>query len=89
MGLIESYVNISSYQEFEIKAYQLQRNEANEVVQALEKQIPKKVRLEAAGDSTLSGICPACEHMVIYAPKHDGGSMKSYCRNCGQRIDWS
>ena len=89
MGLIETYVNISSYQEFEIKAYQLQRNEANEVVQALEKQIPKKVRLEAAGDSSMTGTCPRCEHLVVYSRDHDNDSMKSFCRNCGQRIDWS
>ena len=89
MGLIETYVNLREYNEFEIKAYQLQRNEANECVQALARMVPKKAKIDSIGESTISGRCPSCEHLVIYSKKHDGDSMKSFCRNCGQRIDWS
>ena len=34
MGLIETYVNIKNYQDYEIEAYHLEAKEAVEVVQA-------------------------------------------------------
>lgn len=89
MGLIETYVNLKDYDSYEIKAYPLQRNEANEILQALEKQIPKKARIEARGEKTVSGFCPRCEAETSYVIKGFNPTFKSYCRECGQRIDWS
>lgn len=89
MGLVETYVNISSYQDFEIEAYHLERSEANEVIQALQKQIPVKARIEAAGEKTISGVCPKCESDIYYFVEGYKPSYKNYCRHCGQKIDWS
>ena len=59
-------------------------------VEALEKQIPKKVEdyIENKEDYSsyyyLAFKCPSCKKSVIsqpYRPK--------YCKHCGQAIDWS
>ena len=52
MGLIETYVNIKNYQDYDVAAYKLERSEATEVIQALEKQVPMKARIEAAAEKT-------------------------------------
>ena len=89
MGLIETYRNLSAYDSYEVAAYRLERAEALECIQALEKQIPKKARIEAAGERTISGYCPRCEADQVYIVPKNMPNYKSYCRNCGQRIDWS
>ena len=89
MGLMETYVNIKNYEDYEITAYRLERPEALEVIQALEKQIPKKARIEAAGEKTVSGYCPRCEAEMVYIVEGYKPSYKSYCRHCGQRVDFS
>lgn len=53
-------------------------------IQALEKQIPKKVlnlMLNADGKTTkvFKGICPCCQCIVT----------NEYCSRCGQALDWS
>ena len=53
-------------------------------IQALEKQVPKKVlnlMLNADGKTTkvFKGICPCCQCIV----------MNEYCSRCGQALDWS
>ena len=45
------------------------------VIEALEKQIPKKPRKTRS-----EIICPTCNTLVGSSP---------YCRYCGQAIDWS
>ncbi len=44
-------------------------------IEALEKQIPKKV---IKYNYTTDVCCPYCGEVVLY----------SYCRNCGQRLNW-
>lgn len=45
-------------------------------IEALEKQIPKKV--------TYEGFCPNCKTQYpMYPP-----SLNKYCGNCGQKLDW-
>ena len=88
MGLIEAYVNIKNYKDYDIEAYHLEKLEAAEVVQALEKQIPKKVRIEAAGTKTISGYCPSCEKDLVYIIQGDRPTFKSHCPVCGQKLDW-
>lgn len=89
MGLIETYVNIKNYHDYEIAAYRLEAKEAVEVVQALEKQVPKVPRIEAAAEKTASGICPICEKDAYYIVEGIRPTYKSYCRYCGQKLDWS
>ena len=89
MGLIETYVNIKNYQNYEIAAYKLERAEANEVIQALEKQVPMKARIEAAAEKTASGKCPRCEADMLYIVEGSKPSYKNYCRYCGQKVDWN
>ena len=74
----------------EIKAlYNIPLKNMEMIVQALEKQIPKKPTYE--GDGYADGhlvydtwICPCCEtrYEVDYE-EYD------YCLHCGQKIDWS
>jgi hypothetical protein len=50
-------------------------------VEALEKQIPKKVKM--TNDLYPMGICPCCENEFI---PHTGFE---HCHYCGQALDWS
>ena len=56
-------------------------------IQALEKQIPKKVVLRHIRkyDGFDDGECPTCGNSVL----RDGFSNDVYCDNCGQKLDWS
>ena len=50
---------------------------------ALEKQIPKKLRVDDEGWL----CCPKCdETFKLHNQYHE---QNRYCGNCGQRIDWS
>lgn len=56
----------------------------NVTIEALEKQIPKKVIVEDDGDSLL---CPSCGLELmgsITDPDHD----PHYCFECGQALKW-
>ncbi|MBQ7873746.1 MAG: hypothetical protein IJ306_01095 [Oscillospiraceae bacterium] len=60
-------------------------------INALEKQIPKKLDYQADGyaDGVLvydEALCPVCEH-CFEESVNDWGS--KYCPNCGQALDWS
>lgn len=56
-------------------------------MQALEKQIPKKVNMRHIRkfDGFDDGECPSCGNSVI----RDGFCIDVYCDNCGQKLDWS
>ena len=45
---------------------------------ALEKQIPKKVTKSA---------CPSCNRIFLF--RHSEKRKGDYCDNCGQALDWS
>lgn len=53
-------------------------------INALEKQIPKKVLIGDCGYSLYG--CPNCDHTddLWSLGKHD-----KHCPNCGQKLDWS
>lgn len=51
------------------------------VVNALEKQIPKKPNNIGFIDVIKAGTCPICSEGCNYTMKH--------CVNCGQALDWS
>ena len=54
----------------------------NLAVEALEKQIPKKVMQEKLTETLKPNCCPVCNH------RHYEVSVP-YCRFCGQALDWS
>lgn len=87
MGLFETYWSIRNYQDYQTAPYQLQKHEAVEVLAALQRQIPKKVILEADGERTASGICPVCERDLVLI-KTQNPRYVTYCPDCGQKIDW-
>ena len=47
-------------------------------IEALEKQIPKKVTKLA---------CPSCNRFFLF--RHSEKRKGDYCDNCGQALDWS
>ena len=75
----------------EIKAlYNIPLKNMEMIVQALEKQIPKKQTYEGDGyapDGTFvwdEWLCPCCGKR--YEVDYDN---YDYCPNCGQKLDWS
>ena len=75
----------------EIKAlYNIPLKNMEMIVQALEKQIPKKQTYEGDGyapDGTFvwdEWLCPCCGKR--YEVDYDD---YDYCPNCGQKLDWS
>ena len=89
MGLVETYVNINAYQDYEIAAYRLERAEATDVLEALSKQIPKKPIGISVGEVTSSGVCPSCARDVVFFTSDDPVRRKNHCKYCGQKIDWN
>lgn len=89
MALIETYVKIKNYHDYAIAAYPLEEREALEVIQALEKQVPRRAFIEGIGTKTISGRCPNCESDVVYIINSENPSYKNYCRHCGQKINFS
>ena len=47
-------------------------------INALEKQIPKKVT---------KSVCPSCHRIFLF--RHGEKRKGDYCDNCGQALDWS
>lgn len=52
-----------------------------EVLESLEKQIPRKADTEITEIGGVQHICQSCWGFVGY--------LHEYCQNCGQAIDWS
>ena len=55
----------------------------NMAISALEKRIPKKVRIEQHPKYGRVTFCPNCNYMDMECWSY------SYCPVCGQAIDWS
>lgn len=63
-----------------IRDKQLTTEQFNDVMEALEKQVPKKP--DAWKGKIFDGfVCTKCNTIVFYDYK--------YCKRCGQAIDWS
>lgn len=77
----------------EIKAlYNIPLKNMELIVQALEKQIPKKPIFDYNLSDTLSKF--HCECGKTIKVNHDAGIMDNhdapnYCSDCGQKLDWS
>lgn len=55
------------------------------VINALEKQIPKKPKTNRTDSETIYCKCPSCNLVtVLYR-----NCIMNYCKECGQRLDWS
>lgn len=87
---VKENIAILESQEPEDAGYYLQLEHEKMVLEALEKQMPKKPDIEGDGydeNGELiydTGYCPACRHeFEVY---YDA---TIYCPNCGQHLDWS
>lgn len=49
------------------------------VIEALEKQIPKKVKNVIKRPNGKYGYCPVCNHALL---------KENYCHRCGNALDW-
>lgn len=69
---------------YRIMAYMLPLSVSEKVVEALEKQIPKKPQIDKQtwGRNFIVYECPICNHWL------DSKTQHNYCSNCGQAIDW-
>ena len=58
------------------------------VIEALEKQIPKKLKIQKCDEKTVY-ICECGKkQFVIYQEGLMFGNKNKYCEHCGQAIDW-
>lgn len=61
-------------------------------IEALEKQIPKKVEWTEDytwGKKTDQPVCPVCDYYLTMHHFIECSKKISYCDKCGQAIDWS
>lgn len=62
------------------------------VIEALEKQLPKKPRENGMQDGLIRKIkyytCPTCGNCLLTEMMSERQNT-SYCWDCGQRLDWS
>lgn len=82
--------NLKNWGAWDFKAYQLQEHEARTAIDALDKQIPKKLNNLHIGTFSVTGTCPVCNSDIISLndPPEHGEAETSFCRYCGQRIGW-
>jgi hypothetical protein len=61
-------------------------------IEALEKQIPKKVEYgtdNSWGVNKKAPVCPVCDYFLTQTYFIGDGEKITYCDHCGQKIDWS
>ena len=63
----------------------------NMAIEALEKQIPKKVNDVFKSFDVVYGDCPCCGEIYRLEPLEDEEKprLPNYCSDCGQKLDWS
>lgn len=89
MGLNEIYNNLKGWAAWDFKAYHLEKNEADIVIKALEKQKPQLLKDAELRMFTVGGNCPACGNRFFSVrDQTDDDPIANYCRYCGQRITW-
>ena len=61
------------------------------IINALEKQIPKKIIHFQYDDGRINYGCPICKRKIISKidDKWCAGDFQNFCDSCGQKIDWS
>jgi rRNA maturation endonuclease Nob1 len=63
----------------------LSGNLAEDTIQALEKQIPKKVKEYSLNRMSRNSECPNCDKILPYVVWHEE---LEYCPNCGQALQY-
>lgn len=61
-------------------------------IEALEKQMPKKVEFaidHTWGTTRKQPVCPVCDYYLTMTEFIGDGEKITYCDHCGQAIDWS
>ena len=60
-------------------------------INALEKQIPKKIIHFQYDDGRINYGCPICKRKIISKidDKWCAGDFQNFCDRCGQKLDWS
>lgn len=61
-------------------------------IEAMEKQIPKKVEYGIDGSwgtEKEQPVCPVCDYFIIQTYFIGEGKKVTYCEHCGQALDWS
>lgn len=60
------------------------------VIEALEKQVPKKVDFEEDVTEDMCAECPSCGSFLGYQVDClDENYQLDYCQHCGQKLDWT
>lgn len=76
---------LEEVQEPDDAGYYLQLEHEKRVLKALEKRIPKKVKVEQFNRYNIY-YCPTCDGCIGDSLGHIGDG---FCSSCGQAIDWS
>ena len=64
-------------------------NNARTAIEALEKQLPKRVDFEEDVAENMCVECPSCGSFLGYQVDClDENYQFDYCEHCGQRLDW-
>lgn len=59
-------------------------------IEALEKQLPKRVDFEEDVTEGMCVQCPSCGNFLGYQGDClDENYQSDYCQSCGQKLDWS
>lgn len=62
----------------------------NTAIEALEKQLPKRVDFEEDVAENMCVECPSCGSFLGYQIDClDENYQLDYCQSCGQKLDWS
>ena len=67
----------------EIIAVTSNKDDADKIVKALEKQIPKQINIKVNEFKAEDGYCPNCNERIEVAVW-----ASEYCYECGQKLDW-
>lgn len=70
--------------------YYMLREGLDTAIEALEKQLPKRVDFEEDVAENMCVECPSCGSFLGYQVDClDENYQFDYCEHCGQRLDWS
>lgn len=80
-----------AYFDYILNAIEFCDERLREVKNALEKQIPKKIKVRTNFEGLAELYCPSCDKRLISRidGKWLGVRLENYCADCGQKIDWS
>ena len=83
--ITQMYAEFKLYHHYTVENWGILCSALGCAVEALELQIPKKVKYGCDGQDDIK--CPKCDYTVGRMDSYFGRS--KYCEECGQRLDWS